>query len=47
VLTLYLLEGYDHGEIADIMGITESTSKSQFNRAKAKLRDILAETLTH
>jgi RNA polymerase sigma-70 factor (ECF subfamily) len=41
VLSLYLLEGYDHGEIAEIMGITESTSKSQFNRAKKKLKEIL------
>ncbi len=37
VLTLYLLEGYDHREISEIMGISESTSKSQFNRAKKKL----------
>lgn len=41
VLSLYLLEGYDHGEIADIMGITESTSKSQFNRSKKKLKELL------
>lgn len=41
VLSLYLLEGYDHQEIAEIMGITESTSKSQLNRAKGKLRDLL------
>ncbi len=41
VLSLYLLEGYDHGEIAEIMGITESTSKSQFNRSKKKLKEIL------
>jgi RNA polymerase sigma factor (sigma-70 family) len=41
VLSLYLLEGYDHGEIAEILLITESTSKSQFNRAKKKLKDIL------
>jgi RNA polymerase sigma factor (sigma-70 family) len=41
VLSLYLLEGYDHSEIAEIMGITESTSKSQFNRAKKKLKEIL------
>ncbi len=41
VLSLYLLEGYDHQEIAEIMGITESTSKSQLNRAKSKLREIL------
>ena len=41
VLSMYLLEGYDHQEIAEIMGITESTSKSQLNRAKAKLRELL------
>jgi RNA polymerase sigma factor (sigma-70 family) len=41
VLTLYLLEGYDHQEIAEIMGISESTSKSQLNRAKGKLRELL------
>ena len=41
VLSLYLLEGYDHSEIAEILGITESTSKSQFNRSKKKLREIL------
>ncbi len=41
VLSLYLLEGYDHTEIAGILGISESTSKSQFNRSKKKLREIL------
>jgi RNA polymerase sigma factor (sigma-70 family) len=41
VLSLYLLEGYDHKEIASILDISESTSKSQFNRAKKKLKDIL------
>jgi len=41
VLSLYLLEGYDHQEIAEIMGISESTSKSQLNRAKGKLREKL------
>ena len=41
VLSLYLLEGYDHGEIAEILGITESTSKSQFNRSKKKLKELL------
>ncbi len=41
VLSLYLLEGYDHQEIAEILGITESTSKSQLNRAKARLREKL------
>ncbi|HNR73811.1 MAG TPA: RNA polymerase sigma factor, partial [Cyclobacteriaceae bacterium] len=43
VISLYLLEGYDHAEIGEIMGITESTSKSQFNRAKKKLKDLLEE----
>jgi len=42
ILTLYLLEGYDHTEIAQILGISESTSKSQYSRAKAKLRAILS-----
>jgi RNA polymerase sigma-70 factor (ECF subfamily) len=43
VLSLYLLEGYDHLEIAEILHITESTSKSQLNRAKHKLKEILAK----
>lgn len=41
VLSLYLLEGYDHEEIAGILGISESTSKSQLNRAKKKLKEKL------
>ncbi len=41
VFSLYLLEGYDHKEIAEIMGISESTSKSQFFRAKLKIKEIL------
>ncbi len=41
VLSLYLIEGYDHSEIAEILGITESTSKSQFNRSKKKLLILL------
>jgi RNA polymerase sigma factor (sigma-70 family) len=43
ILTLYLLEGYDHMEISQILGITESTSKSQYSRAKEKLRSILSK----
>ena len=41
VFSLYLLEGYDHKEIAEILGISESTSKSQFLRAKLKIKEIL------
>jgi DNA-directed RNA polymerase specialized sigma24 family protein len=40
VLSLYLLEGYDHLEIAGILGITESTSKSQYSRARTRLREL-------
>ena len=43
VLTLYLIEEYSHKQIAEVLGITESTSKSQLNRAKAKLRELLEE----
>jgi RNA polymerase sigma-70 factor (ECF subfamily) len=41
VFSLYAVEGYDHEEIAQILGITEATSKSQYSRAKAKLRETL------
>jgi RNA polymerase sigma factor (sigma-70 family) len=37
ILSLYLLEGYDHDEIADILAINSSTSRSQLSRAKQKL----------
>lgn len=43
VISLYLLEGYDHKEIAEVLDISVSTSKSQYNRAKRKLRENLAE----
>jgi RNA polymerase sigma factor (sigma-70 family) len=41
VLCLYLLEGYDHEEIAEVMGIAESTSRTQYIRAKKRLLEIL------
>lgn len=41
VFSLYMLEGYDHKEIASILGVSEATSKSQYSRAKRKLREIL------
>ena len=37
VLSLYLIEGYDHDEIGEILNITSSTSRSQCARAKQKL----------
>ncbi len=41
VFNLYAVEGFSHKEIASQLGITESTSKSQFSRAKALLRNII------
>lgn len=38
VFSLYMLEGYDHKEIASILNIAESASISQLSRAKKKLR---------
>lgn len=46
IFSLYLLEGYDHGEISQILNITESTSKSQFMRAKRRVVEILKEQKT-
>jgi len=43
IFNMYLLEGYDHVEISEILGISVSTSKSQLNRAKAILRKIILE----
>lgn len=41
VFNLYAVEGFSHKEIANHLGITESTSKSQFSRAKAILRNVI------
>ncbi len=41
VFSLYLLEGYDHSEIAEILNITESTSKTQYMRAKRRVYENL------
>ena len=37
ILSLYLLEGYDHDEISEILSISSSTSRSQLSRAKQRL----------
>ena len=41
VFNLYALEGYDHSEISQVLEISESTSKSQYLRAKQKIRDLI------
>ena len=43
VLSLYLLEGYDHEEIGQILGISSSTSRSQYTRARQKLTLMLKD----
>ncbi len=41
VLNLYAVEGYSHREIGEMLDIEESTSRSQYTRAKALLEEIL------
>ncbi|NDF97762.1 MAG: sigma-70 family RNA polymerase sigma factor [Chitinophagia bacterium] len=41
VLNLFAIEGYSHREIAQLLDIEESTSRSQFTRAKAMLEEVL------
>ncbi|NRA48455.1 MAG: RNA polymerase sigma factor [Phaeodactylibacter sp.] len=45
VFNLYVIEGYAHKEIADLLDITESTSRSNLVKARLKLKDILSERL--
>ncbi|KAA6437843.1 sigma-70 family RNA polymerase sigma factor [Rufibacter glacialis] len=41
VFNLYAIEGFSHKEIGEMLDITESTSKSQYSRARASLRQAL------
>jgi len=43
VFNLYAIEGYSHKEIAEQLGISVSTSKSQYSRAKVYLQKIIIE----
>ena len=45
VFNLYVVEGFSHKEIAEILHITESTSRSNLVKARTKLKDLLAVTL--
>jgi RNA polymerase sigma factor (sigma-70 family) len=44
IFSLYALEGYDHEEISGILGISESTSKTQYLRAKNKIKELLIKS---
>lgn len=43
VFNLYVLEDYSHKEIAEILGISEGTSKSNLSKAKVNLQKVLRE----
>ena len=43
VFILHDVEGHEHGEIAEILGISEGTSKSQLHKARLKLRQLIRE----
>ena len=45
VFNLYVMEGYKHKEIADMLSISENTSKSQLLKAKKMLRNQLEKVL--
>lgn len=44
VVMLFLIEGYDHQEISQILNITEVASRTQLSRGKVKLQDLLKHT---
>lgn len=45
IFQLYTLEGYDHREIAEILNVSESNSKSQYMRARLKVKEILKKEI--
>jgi RNA polymerase sigma-70 factor (ECF subfamily) len=47
VFNMYAIDGYSHKEIAEELGISENTSKSQLSRARSYLQKVLAETDLH
>lgn len=44
VVQLYLVEGYDHNEISEILGITESTCRTRLLRGKVHVKEMLNNT---
>lgn len=43
IFTLYVIEGYNHREIAEILGCSEGNCKSQFYRSRTRLQQILGK----
>jgi RNA polymerase sigma-70 factor (ECF subfamily) len=46
VFNMYVIEGYSHRELADILEITESTSRSNLVKARNKLKEIISCTMS-
>lgn len=46
ILSLFVFEDYSHKEIAELLGINEGTSKSQYNRAKKRLIELVKQKAT-
>ena len=45
VFNMYVIDGFKHREIAEKLGITVSTSKSNLTRARAKLQDLVTQKI--
>ena len=45
ILTLFLFENHSHKEIAELLGISEGTSKSQYSRARKRLGDLIKQKM--
>jgi RNA polymerase sigma-70 factor (ECF subfamily) len=43
VFVLHDVEGYEHNEVAEMLGISEGTSKSQLHKARLKLRSLIRQ----
>jgi RNA polymerase sigma factor (sigma-70 family) len=46
ILSLFLLEGYDHEEISQVLGISNNASRTRYSRARQRLRELLREKHT-
>lgn len=47
IFNLYVIEGYQHKEIAELLNISEGTSKSQYSRARILLKEMIEKEEKH
>ena len=45
VFNLYAIDGYNHNEIAEMLGITVNTSKSNLHKARKRLQELLDQRM--